>query len=191
MQREPTIRPSTWSDFVALDEADRRELIDGMLVEVEVPTALHEYVVTLLAFFLTAWARPLRAGYALVSGYKLRIDELRGVMPDLQFYRAGNAAVRTEQALVAGCPDLVVEVVSESSARYDRVTKLAYYEAIAVPEYWIVDAGARTLERFVRQGGDLRLVSTASGAELFRPESFEGLEIPLADLWAIPESVSH
>jgi len=37
--------PYTWDDFVALEEDDLRELIDGELVEVEVPTASHEYIV--------------------------------------------------------------------------------------------------------------------------------------------------
>ena len=37
--------PYTWDDFVALEEDDLRELIDGELVEVEVPTKLHEYIV--------------------------------------------------------------------------------------------------------------------------------------------------
>jgi Uma2 family endonuclease len=203
MNPASSVGPFTWSDFVALDEADPRELIDGELVEVEVPTDLHEYIVALLAFFLTGWARPRRAGFTLVSGYKVRIDERRGVMPDVQFYRAGNTEARRQpQALEAGHPDLAVEVVSESSVRYDRVTKLAYYGAIGVPEYWIVDAGARTLDRFVsapadgagaaRGGGaGLRLASTSRGAELFRPESFAGLEIPLADLWEIPEGQPH
>jgi Uma2 family endonuclease len=37
--------PYTWDDFVALEEDDQRELIDGELVEVGVPTGLHEYIV--------------------------------------------------------------------------------------------------------------------------------------------------
>jgi Uma2 family endonuclease len=183
--------PWTWTDFVALDEADRRELIEGDLVEVEVPTDIHQYIVTLLAFFLTAWARPRRAGFALVSGYKVRIGERRGVMPDVQFYRAGNQAVRGRQALESGHPDLVIEVLSENSARYDRVTKLGYYAAIGVPEYWVVDPRERTLERLVLNGDKYVIAAAAAEEDVFRPESFEGLEIALAELWTIPEETRH
>jgi len=134
---------------VALDEGDRRELVDGELVEVEVPTDVHEYIVSLLGYFLTAWARPRRAGFALASGFKVRISAERGVMPDLQFYRTGNrSAVRTRQGLVQGCPDVAVEIVSESSVRHDRVTKLAYYASIGVPEYWIVDPKLAHIEQY-------------------------------------------
>ena len=46
-----------------------------------------------------------------------------------------------------GTPDLVVEILSPSSRRYDRVTKLRWYAQLGVPEYWLVDPDARTLER--------------------------------------------
>ena len=45
----------TWDDFVALGDDDLRELIDGELVEVEVPTADHEDIVGWLCFYLRAW----------------------------------------------------------------------------------------------------------------------------------------
>jgi Uma2 family endonuclease len=123
----PAAAGFTWDDFVALDDEDRRELIDGELVEVEVPTWKHEDVVAMLCYFLTAWSMAGHGGRALASGYKVRISERRGVMPDVQFYRRGNDAPRgQEHGLVEGRPDLVVEVVSPTGRRYDRVKKLAW-----------------------------------------------------------------
>ena len=177
--------PYTWDDFVALDEDDLRELIDGELVEVEVPTARHEDIVALLLYFLNTWAEAGHGGRARASGYKIRISERRGVMPDVQFYRRGNAAVRgQEPGLVQGRPDLVVEVVSPSSRRYDRVKKLAWYAQKGVPEYWLVDADARTLEQLRLEGESYVIVAAVADDETFRPATFEGIEIPLAKLWA-------
>src|SRR5260370_24596994 len=48
-----TNAPYTWDDFVSLDEDDLRELIDGELVEGEVPTWQHEHIVALLLYHLT------------------------------------------------------------------------------------------------------------------------------------------
>jgi Uma2 family endonuclease len=153
-------------------------------VEVEVPTLRHEAIVSMLGFFLTGWARSGLGGLAVSSGYKVRISERRGIMPDLQFYRRGNEpALDQEQGLVRGRPDLVVEVVSPSSQRYDRVTKLRWYAQLSVPEYWLVDPGARTLERLLLRDGAYVIASALADDELFRPETFEGLEIPLAKLW--------
>ncbi len=175
--------PYTWDDFVALDEDDPRELIDGQLVEVEVPRGKHERIVSLLCFFLETWANAGRGGRAYASGYKLRVSDRRGVMPDVQFYCQGNEApIDQDDGLVHGRPDLVIEVISPSSQRYDRVTKLRWYAQLGIPEYWLVDGTARTLERLVLRGAYVIAASLAED-ETFRPESFEGLEIPLAKLW--------
>jgi Uma2 family endonuclease len=101
--------PYTWDDFVALEEDDLRELIDGELVEVEVPTRTHEQIVALLIYFLIGWTEAHDGGTVLPSGYKVRISDRRGVMPDVQLYRTGNEPdVDQEQGLVRGHPDLVV-----------------------------------------------------------------------------------
>jgi Uma2 family endonuclease len=67
------------------------------------------------------------------------------------------------------------------------MTKLGYYASIGVPEYWIVDPGTRTLERLVLQGDKYLVAEVVGDVSLFRPDSFEGLEIPLGELWAIPK----
>jgi Uma2 family endonuclease len=177
----------TWEDFILLEGDDRRELIDGELLEVEVPTDVHEYIVAMLTMFIMGWACQTKRGYAFVSGYKVKISERRGVMPDLQLYLHKNkSAKRSEQGLVEGHPDLAIEILSPTSARYDRVIKLGYYASIGVPEYWVVDPAARTLERLVLHEGRYRIEEAASGDDVLRPASFEGLEIPLGELWAIP-----
>jgi Uma2 family endonuclease len=176
--------PYTWADFIALDEDDPRELIDGELVEVEVPTRTHEQIVALLVHFLLGWVDAGQGGTVFPSGYKVRISNRRGVMPDVQLYRAGNEpAVDQEQGLVNGHPDLVVEVVSPSSQRYDRVTKLRWYAQLGVPEYWLVDPQARTVERLVLREGVFSIADSLADDETFRPGSFPGLEIALSRLW--------
>ena len=175
--------PYTWEDFIALDEDDLRELIDGELVEVEVPKRRHERIVVKLAMALGSWAEE-RGGEALASGYKVRITKKRGVMPDAQFFRAGHLpAPEHEDGLAEGHPDLVVEVVSPSSRRYDRVVKARWYAEIGVPEYWIVDPESRTVERLVLTEGRWTIATTAAEDEPFEPPSFPGLALDLTKLW--------
>ncbi|HEY3819636.1 MAG TPA: Uma2 family endonuclease [Polyangiaceae bacterium] len=181
-RREPG--PYTWTDFIALDDDDRRELIDGELVEVEVPTKAHERIVPMLSYYVVGWSLAHGGGEMLGSGYKLRIAERRGVMPDLQFYRRGNEPKGQPQGLVEGHPDLVVEIVSPSSIRYDRVIKMNWYASIGAQEYWIVDPSARTFERLVLDGSRYVIADALAGDDVFRPASFDGLEIPLAQLWS-------
>lgn len=176
--------PHTWDEFVELDEDDLRELIDGELIEVEVPNLRHEHIVMMLGFFLTQWARAGNGGFALGSGYKIRITNKRGVMPDAQFFRRGNdVAIKQEKGLVEGVPDLVVEIMSPSSRRYDRVKKLGWYAERGVPEYWIIDPEAQTIEQLVLREGRYAIEKSASGDETFEPATFPGLAVPLAELW--------
>ncbi len=178
-----TAGPYTWDDFVALEEDDLRELIDGELVEVEVPRGTHERVVAMLIANLVTWARE-HGGRVLASGYKIRVSDRRGAMPDVQFYARGNdASVEQEDGLVVGRPDLVVEVVSPTSQRHDRVTKLRWYAQLGVPEYWLVDPAARTLEQLLLHDGAYTIAAALAEGEIFSPQSFDGLAIPLAELW--------
>jgi Uma2 family endonuclease len=180
--------PYTWSDFIALDEDDPRELLDGELLEIEVPTWNHERIVAALIILLGAWAWARKAGQVLGSGYKIRIDDRQGYMPDVQLYRRGNTPEGQQLGLEQGHPDLAIEVISPSSRSKDSVRKLHDYASIGVPEYWLVDPEARTLERLVLREGTYSIVEALEGAAIFRPEGFEGLEIDLGLLWEEPQA---
>lgn len=175
--------PYTWRDFIELGEDDPRELLDGRLVEIEVPTWTHERIVAELILMLGQWSMARNAGRVIGSGYKIRIDEGRGAMPDVQFYRRGNLPAGQEKGLEQGRPDLAIEVISPTSRSKDSVRKLHDYASIGVPEYWLIDAEARTLERLVMRQGVYSIVEALEGDAILRPESFKGLEIPLARLW--------
>ena len=180
--------PWTWDDFVGLVESDRRELLDGHLFEVEMPTDLHENIVAELACDLTVWARQ-HGGRVLASGYKVRVTAKRGVMPDVQYYRPGRVLGR--QGLTEGAPDLVVEVISPTSRGIDRVTKLGYYQQIGTPEYWLVDPESGTVEVYALDTGRWWLreraiwpVGEDTSDGVLRPASFAGLEISLERLFS-------
>ena len=175
--------PYTWSDFIELDEDDPRELLDGHLVEIEVPTWIHEEIVSTLIEIIGPWARARKAGRVLASGYKVRRSDKRGYMPDVQFYRSENLPKGQLKGLERGHPDLVIEVISPSSSSKDRVQKRLDYAAIGVPEYWLIDPKDRTLERQVLLDGAYLVVEAIEGNVIFQPESFEGLEIDLGRLW--------
>jgi Uma2 family endonuclease len=180
--------PHRWEDFLSLDDDDRRELIDGHFLEIELPNELHEWIVAYLVTSLMNWALPRRAGFPFASGYKVRISETRGVLPDVQFFRSGRGRL-PEAGLDRGAPDLAIEIVSPSSKRFDRVVKLAWYASIGTPEYWIVDPPARSLERYLldHESGVLELVDRLHDDARFAPETFPELEIELARLWTLPD----
>ena len=58
---------------------------------------------------------------------------------------------------VHGAPDLVVEVLSPSTAKNDRGRKMKVYEQCGVREYWIVNPGEKSLEQYVLENGAFQL----------------------------------
>ena len=184
MDTAGVLGPHTWEEFVALDEDDPRELIDGELVEVEVPTEAHEHAVAELVYRLKAWGEKHAGTRVFASGYKVRVAPKRGVMPDVQLFLPTNPRkTGNDQGLAKGHPDLAVEIVSPSSRRYDRVIKLRYYASIGVPEYWIVDPDARTIERLLLGEEGYVIVQVAADDDVFRPSTLDGFELDIARLW--------
>jgi Uma2 family endonuclease len=190
---ERTVEPPTttarfsWDDFIALDEDDSRELLDGELVEMDVPTALHEWIVGTLVHYLRAWAMARRAGVVLASGYKVKIRNDRGFMPDVQYFHRGGRPV-PNRGLDSGAPDLAIEIISPGSGRYDRGAKLRGYAEIGVPEYWLIDPEKQSLERFVLPSSEgYRSAERFVGDVAFAPTSFPDLVVDLQELWRLPE----
>ena len=90
-------QPVTWRQFVELPDDDLRELIDGVLVEGEMPTKKHEWIVGTLVALLWNWARAHDGGMVFPSGYKIRVADHRGVRPDVVFIRKGRGTSRARR----------------------------------------------------------------------------------------------
>jgi Uma2 family endonuclease len=121
----------------------------------------------------------------LPSGYKVRIDDKNGAMPDIQMFTDAEWRRAPNEGLNEGRPTLAVEVISPTSRAHDRVRKLNGYASIEVPEYWIIDGEAQTLERLTLSRGHYVLAQVVAADEIFRPTRFKGLKIPLRQLWDV------
>lgn len=72
---------------------------------------------------------------------------------------------RIKQTRIFGPPDLVVEVASPATTLYDRRKKCDAYAQAGVPEYWIVDPAACTVEILILENGAYRLIGFFEGEE--------------------------
>jgi Uma2 family endonuclease len=173
----------TLTEWAALDEDVEGELVDGALEQEEVPSFLHEIVVTWLIACLQPWARR-RRGRVAGSEAKLAVGPRRGRKPDLSVFLPGRMPALAD-ALVRVAPHVVVEVASPRprDVRRDRVDKLRDYARSEIPYYWIVDPQLRSLEVFER-GSDGRyavaLTVTRGRAKI---PGCAGLILNLGALW--------
>jgi Uma2 family endonuclease len=170
-----------WAD---LPEDVAGELVDGRLEEEEMPTTMHELVVSWLIYKLMTWLRP-RGGWAFGSDHKLGVSSRRGRKPDVSVYLGGRRLPAAHAPISRVPPFIAVEVVTARprDTKRDRVDKPDEYARFGIAWYWLVDPAMRTVEVF-ELGADRRYVraQSASGGRL-RPRCCRGLVLDLDELW--------
>lgn len=175
----------TYDDYLALpDETGFRvELLDGLVVKDPSANVLHQRVSRRLQKILEDYFRQVDPGGEVFNApLDLTLSSYTVVQPDL-FYISGRQQAQVLQARVDGAPALVVEILSPSSARKDRLQKLRLYRRAGVEHYWLVDPEAQTFECFALTNGLYAQVAAGMEEEEVSPEHFSGLTIHLRDLW--------
>jgi Uma2 family endonuclease len=94
---------------------------------------------------------------------------------------AGKTDPKRTRVLVP--PTLVIESISPGHERHDERTKRRWYAEFGTPNYWILNAFARSLKCLVRDAGEFRADAEGSGSAAVHPSLFPGLTIDLATLW--------
>ena len=135
------------------DDGRRYELIEGELIVTPTPRLRHQVAVRELVRLLDPWLRTSGIAELLLSPADLSLGEDEILQPDLFVFPPASGPGQTEWSDIQSLL-LAVEVVSPSTARYDRGPKRRRYQRAGVPEYWIVDLDARLVERW--RPGDAR-----------------------------------
>jgi Uma2 family endonuclease len=176
-------KPLTYEDYCALpDDGKRYEVLDGVLVVSPAPVPRHQGVSLRLAALLERYARTNRLGRVYAAPIDVLLSRTTICQPDIVFVARANEHLITERA-IEGAPDLLVEILSPSTARRDRGIKARLYGRLGVAHYWIVDPKKRRLEAFARQGATFRRVLEAGENDVVSPPPFERLRIALGELW--------
>jgi hypothetical protein len=80
-------------------------------------------------------------------------------------------------------PDWLAEILSPSTARFDRAETLPLYARWGVAQVWLVDPDLRTLEACATEGGRWVLLATPKDDETLRQPPFDTVGSPLSSLW--------
>ncbi len=174
----------TYEDYLRLpDDGRRYEIIAGVLYVTAAPRFNHQYIVQLLLRRIGDFVEQRNLGVVIPAPFEVLLPGIASpVQPDLLFIRAGRQPP-PEATSFKGTPDLIVEVLSPSTARRDRVVKFWAYERAGVPEYWIVDPHARLVEVYVLQEGVYTLHGQYVGEETLSSPSFPDLTLPIQELF--------
>lgn len=178
-------RKLTYQDYVLMPEEPgyRFEILDGILIKEPSPTVLHQRVSRRLQRLLEdyfAVADP--RGEVFNAPLDVTLGDHTVVQPDI-FYVAGEQEHLVQRERVDGPPTLVVEVMSPSTRRKDRLSKLRIYQQAQVPHCWLVNPEEQTLECFSLRDQTYAVVACGLDDDTVEHLDFSGLSIQLEKLW--------
>ncbi len=134
------------------DNGYRYEIIDGDLTMSPAPVKKHQRLLLRLSRLFDDAARSARIGEVFFSPVDVRFTEFDQVQPDLIYIRNERAGIY-QASTVNGAPDIVLEVLSPSTRKFDEIAKFRLFQTHRVPEYWIVDPESSSIRQFVLTDG--------------------------------------
>lgn len=164
------------------DDGNRYEVVRGELVMTATPLVEHQRVSRNLQFILDRFIRANDWGELFSAPIEVYLGEEDFVQPDLVCVSRTRREIVKEKNIV-GAPDLIVEILSPTTTRADRVSKAKLFARRQVQNYWIVDPAAQTQEAFHWEDGTYRLVCAAAEDDTYQPSLFANLTISLSELW--------
>lgn len=183
-QSEPS-KSYTYRDYLLLPEEPgyRFEVLEGMLIKEPSPSVIHQRVSRRLQRILEDYFGACDPeGEVFNAPLDVTFHDVSVVQPDL-FYVSGKQKLIVKDARVDGPPELVVEILSPSSLRKDRLQKMRIYQKAKVRHYWLVNPEEKTLECFSLRDGAYALVAAGLDEEVVEHPEFAGLAISLGVLW--------
>jgi Uma2 family endonuclease len=146
----------TYADYLSWDDAERYELIDGEACMMAPPSRPHQKISMALSTRIHNYleGKPCEV-YAAPFAVRLNPAEDESddtvVEPDIVVVCDPS---KLDDRGCNGAPDLVIEILSPSTSRYDRIVKFQKYREAGVREYWIVDPDEKILTAYILKNGE-------------------------------------
>lgn len=173
----------TWTDYQSWPEGERWEIVGGEAFGMSpTPTSRHQFISMRLSgmfdrVFRGTGCQPFAAPMAV------KLSEHDVVEPDL-FVVCNPQQIKPTH--IEGSPTLVVEILSESSLRHDRIRKLRLYERSGVSEYWLITPYPSLVEVYVLKDRLFHLDTGYEKHETLVSPTFPELHVDLSDIFDFP-----
>lgn len=133
--------------FQSLPEGTMVQLIQNQLIMSPAPLDIHQKVLSEIYLALGSFVKQHHLGECRMAPYDVYLDKKNAFQPDIVFISKENLHLIKENGL-HGAPDLVIEILSPSSAKYDLEEKKDVYERCGVKEYWAVDPATKSSQGY-------------------------------------------
>ena len=162
------------------DDGNRYEVLEGRLYVTPAPSTYHQLVSRRIQFLFYELERSGQ-GQIYDAPVDLLIPGADPAQPDLVYLTPEQEALITRRG-IEGVPELVVEILSPSTATRDRVHKLHIYRKAGVRRYLLVDIEARTIEILLLKGQDYMVEASLGPESSFAFEDY-GVVLDLEEIF--------
>lgn len=173
----------TKEDYLALHEGAPFQLINADLVMSPSPTSNHQILTARLYKLIDSYLEQSNiGGICLFAPLDVHLDDENIFQPDLLYITEARKAELIKD-YIEGAPDLIIEILSPSTAYYDLRQKKDIYERYGVREYIIIDPIQLNAEVYSIENGQFLLSQKATISEVVQSRLLKGFEIDLAILF--------
>jgi Uma2 family endonuclease len=177
-------RQGKWTEryYFSLPETNKVvELSEGRLIITPAPTTEHQEISSKLHLLVGNFVLSNNLGKVCYSPLDVRLWPGTIRQPDIVFMSNEHKDRITEKYW--GVPDLVMEILSESTEGQDRAVKFYEYRVAGVLEYWIVDPSRKAIEVFVLDQGAYKLLGKWGAGEIAHSKVLAGFQVAVDDVF--------
>ena len=172
----------TYEDYLNTPEDKRYELLDGELIMVSSPSIPHQRTERKLSTRVDGFVERHDLGEMFFAPTDVILSDTDVVQPDLLFVSHERAHIIAHNAIY-GAPDLVVEILSPSTARRDLTFKRRLYAKHGVKEYWQVNIDERRVTVLSLGGNDYEVAAVYSSGETLRSPVLPGFALAIDEIF--------
>jgi len=173
----------TYADYLKTPDDQRCELIEGDMQMTPAPVPRHQRISRKMEFLLEKFVTEKDLGEVFDAPCDVHLDDENVVQPDIMFISKDRLQIIGEKN-IQGAPDLVIEIISESTAYRDLVQKKKLYARFGVKEYWVVDPGEHFVEIYTLKHSLYTLLSSYGKEETLESPLLKDLGIDLKNVFA-------
>ena len=180
----------TYEDYLKIPEEPgyRFVVLEGHLVKEPSPSVHHQRVSRELAYQLKAFFDDFDPeGELFFAPLDVTLTNSNVLQPDILFVSGVRSGIIQKNRIDGSC-DLVIEIMSPTNRRMDRLHKMEIYRQAEIPHYWIVDPEENTIEAFRLVNGNYSLIIGVGLGDRFHHPEFSDLDLNLDKIFYRPES---
>ncbi len=178
------IRPEknyTAKDFSELPEGAPYQLIEGKLIYMPSPYFIHQEISANLIRVLGGYVKQNKLGKVVSAPMDVHLDDENVCQPDVLFVSITRKEIIGKH--ITGAPDLVIEIVSKGTKKYDETGKLKAYGKHNVLEYWLIYPTKEEIKVYENQKGTLEEVAVLNKEGTFDSKVVEGFVLKAEEVF--------